>query len=46
MQSDWLRENMMTILSIVGVASALCVGGIFVLYFMVKRKTRQKKQGQ
>jgi len=46
MQSEWLRENMMTILSVVGVTSTLCVGGIFVLYFMIKRKSRQKKQDQ
>jgi len=46
MQSDWLRENMLTILSIVGAAATLCVVGIFVLYFMIKRKTKQKKQDQ
>ncbi len=42
MQSDWLRENMLMILSIIGVAATACVGGIFVLYFMIKRKTKQK----
>ncbi len=42
MQSDWLRENMLMILSIIGVAATACVGGIFVLYFMIKRKIKQK----
>ncbi len=46
MESDWLRENMMTILSLIGVAATLCVGGIFVLYFMIKRKTKQNKANQ
>jgi len=40
MENDWLRENMLTILSVIGVAATLCVGGIFVLYFMIKKKTK------
>lgn len=46
MQSDWLRENILMILTTIGVAATLCVGGIFVLYFMIKRKTRQKNAGK
>ncbi|MBL1259250.1 MAG: hypothetical protein COB33_001815 [Thiotrichaceae bacterium] len=42
MQNDWLRENMLMILSIIGAAATACVGGIFVLYFLIKRKTKQK----
>ncbi len=42
MGNDWLRENMFSILTGVGIASMLCVGGIFVLYFMVKKKARKK----
>ena len=41
MGNDWLRENMLTILSIIGVAAALSVAGIFVLYFMIKRKSKK-----
>ncbi len=44
MQNDWLRENMLTILSLVGVAATLCVIGIFVLYFMIRKKTRENKK--
>jgi len=44
MQNDWLRENMLTILSLIGVAATLCVGGIFILYFMIKKKTRENKK--
>ncbi|GEM_PF-5915407 len=44
MQNDWLRENMLTILSLVGVAATLCVVGIFVLYFMIRKKTRENKK--
>lgn len=42
MENDWLRENMLTILSAIGIAATLCVGGIFVLYYMVKKKAKKE----
>lgn len=41
MENDWLRENMLTILSVISVVMVLCVGAIFVIYFVVKRKIRK-----
>lgn len=35
---DWIKENIQTIMMIIGVASAVGVAVIFAAYFVVKRK--------
>ena len=41
---DWLKENMQTIMVIIGVASAVGVVVVFGAYFMVKRKLSKDKE--
>jgi len=39
----WLKENMHTIMMFVGAASLIGVAGIFVTYFIIKRRIHKKK---
>ncbi len=41
MEDDWLKENMLTILSVISGVMLLCVAAIFVLYFVIKRKIKK-----
>lgn len=43
MDNDWLKENMLTILSAIGIAATLCVGAIIVLYFAIKKKAKKER---
>ena len=38
----WLKENMHTIMMFVGAASLIGVIGIFVTYFIIKRRIQRK----
>ena len=44
MQKDWLMENIENIMLGIEIAGLVMVGAIFVLFFVLKKKAREKRE--
>lgn len=46
MQKDWLMENIENIMLGIEIAGLIMVGAIFVLYFSMKKKVKEKRMNE
>jgi hypothetical protein len=44
MQKDWIMENIENIMLGIEIAGLVMVGSIFVFYFLMKKKAKQKRE--